>query len=431
MATESITAGLLDDPLHEESRQQRLLQEQPVDELRYVARQPIMDLRSRVHGYELLFWNGRDPASRAESDQASRTMIDNTVIFGLDRLTCGLPAFVNCTPDSLSEQWVRVLPPNMTVVELPGDSEPTPSLIASCRNLKELGFRLALVDCTGKPESSALIEMADYIKVDVERFNAAGRGKLLGQLKGVSRLVAENVETQEEYAQLSKEGFKLFQGYYFCRPEPLKNHKIPANRAAHLEILQVLQNYPVDMDKLSRSVMCDASLTYRLLRLINSPLYAVGQKVTSIKSALMLMGEETARRIATLAIVSELNGGQSVEILRMAFVRARFCELAASLYGLIPAEQYLIGMISMFPAMLRTLMEDLVKSMPLRDQARQALLGVLNPEGALLYLAMCLESGDWATCNAIMHAGGMNYDQIIKCHTEAEGWANAVLASTD
>ncbi|MGD0547210.1 MAG: hypothetical protein ABR991_05215, partial [Terracidiphilus sp.] len=94
-------------------------------ELRSVARQPILDLHSRVHGYELLFWNGRKPLDRADGDLATRTMLDNTVIFGLEELSHGLPAFVNCTADSLTEEWVQVLPPRMTVLELPAAAEPT------------------------------------------------------------------------------------------------------------------------------------------------------------------------------------------------------------------------------------------------------------------------------------------------------------------
>jgi len=119
-------------------------------ELRYVARQPIMDLRGKVHGYELLFWNGREPIIRADSELATRTMLDNTVIFGLEELAHGQLAFVNCTAGSLTEEWVQVLPPRMTVLELPAETEPTSSLLSACRKLKALGFRLALTEFTGK-----------------------------------------------------------------------------------------------------------------------------------------------------------------------------------------------------------------------------------------------------------------------------------------
>jgi EAL and modified HD-GYP domain-containing signal transduction protein len=397
-------------------------------ELRYVARQPILDLHGEAQGYELLFWNGREPIINASSELATRTMLDNTVVFGLKELSRGLPAFVNCTADSLTEDWVGVLPPHMTVLELSSNAEPTPSLLAACRKLKASGFRLALADFTGNPESRALADLADYIKVDILKVNAIERGNLLRWLTGsTASLVAQNVETRDQYGQACREGFDLFQGYYFCRPEPLESHKIPGNRLVHLEILEDLQNSPVDLQRLSQLVMCDASLTYRLLRLVNSPLCAMRQEVTSIQTALMLVGEAAFRRIALLAIATDFSADQPAEILRMAFERGRFCELAAPLCGMASSEQYLIGMVSLFPAMLRILMEDLIRLLPLREAARDALLGKDIPEGILLHWMVCQEHGNWAACDAIVRSNGMSHEQVMSCHTQAVEWAEAAL----
>ncbi|MGA2352348.1 MAG: HDOD domain-containing protein [Terracidiphilus sp.] len=398
--------------------------------LRSVARQPILDLHSRVHGYELLFWNGRGPIIGEDSNLTTRTMLDNTVIFGLEELAHGLPAFVNCTVDSLTEEWVRVLPAKRTVLELPSWPAPTPGLLTACRKLKSMGFRLALTDYIGRPECKPLVELADYVKLDIVYVAAAERQKLLRQLRGISaRPVAQNVETQEQYGQACQEGFDLFQGFYFCRPEPLKSHKIPGNRLVHLEILEDLQNDPVDLQRLSQLVMCDASLTYRLLRLVNSPICAIRQEVTSIQSALLLVGEATFRRIAMLAIASDFNTDQPAEILRMAFERGRFCELTASLCGLTPGEQYLIGMVSLFPAMLRILMEDLVRLLPLREKAQEALLGMKTPESVLLRWIICQEHGDWVGCDEIVHSNGLSLDQMMRYHTEAVAWTHEALMS--
>ena len=404
--------------------------EEQAGELRYVARQPILDLHGAAQGYELLFWNGHKPTTRGKGELATRTMLDNTVVFGLDELARGLPAFVNCTADSLTEEWVKVLPPHMTVLELPSGAEPTPSLLAACRKLKASGFRLALADFTGIPEYRYLVDLADYIKVDIHKVSALTRGNLLRWLTGfAASLVAQNVETQEQYGQVCKEGFDLFQGYYFCRPEPLTNHKIPGNRLVHLEILEDLQNDPMDLQRLSQLVMCDASMAYRLLRLVNSPVCAMRQEVTSIQSALMLVGDATFRRIAMLAIATDFNTHQPAEILRMAFERGRFCELAAPLCGLTPSEQYLIGMVSLFPAMLRIVMEDLVRLLPLRETARDALLGRDIPEGMLLHWIVCHEHGDWAECDAVVRSSGMSHEQAMRCHAMAVEWAEAALKS--
>jgi EAL and modified HD-GYP domain-containing signal transduction protein len=192
---------------------------------------------------------------------------------------------------------VQVLPPKQTVLKLPSSTEATPKLLAACSKLKDLGFRLALADFTAKPESRALAALADYVKVDIAKVDATVRRNLSRLLEGFwARMVAQNVETQEQYGQACKEGFELFQGYYFCRPEPLDNHRIPGNRLVHLEIMEDLQNQPIDLHRLSQLVMCDASLTYRLLRLVNSPVCAMRQEITSIQSAFVLVGEATFRR---------------------------------------------------------------------------------------------------------------------------------------
>ena len=209
----------------------------------------------------------------------------------------------------------------------------------------------------------------------------------------------------------------------------MRDHKIPSNHLAQLEILKTLQEDPVDLDRLSQLVMADASLTYGLLRMVNSPFFAVRKEVTSVRSALLLLGEERTRRIAMLAIASEFNADQPAELLRMAFERGRFCELAAELLHLNPSEQYLIGMVSMFPAMLRISIDDLVRMLPLRAKACDALLGKGNPEGVLLEFLTCQDRGDWASGEAILRANELPFDQIMWRFGEAVRWSSAAIQS--
>jgi EAL and modified HD-GYP domain-containing signal transduction protein len=399
--------------------------------LRYLARQPIMDLNGRVHGYELLFRAGPEAFFRGDGDHATRTMLDNTVIFGLEKLTGGVPAFVNCTSESLIEEMVHVLPSGMTVLEILESLDPTPELIAACRKLKTAGFRLALDDFTWKPGFDPLVEMADYVKVDFLQTGAEERKSLLQRLRGVTvALIAEKIETQEEYKQACKEGFTLFQGYYFCRPALLENRKIPANRLSQIEILQALRSKVLDLHKLTMLLKRDPSLTYRLLRLVNSPMCAIRQEVNSIQAALLAVGEDTFRRIATLAIASELNSGQPAEILRMAFVRGRFCELAAEMYDLDATEQYLLGMLSLLPAMLRLPMEKLAHELPMREEIREALLGKASTERSLLQWLEHHELGDWNACDAVFHAYGLDQEFLVACYTEALVWAETPAGLT-
>ena len=405
-----------------------VLSSEKQDTVRYVARQPILDLHGRVYGYELLFRSGREQSFQGDGNLATRTMLDNAVVFGLERLTGGLTAFVNCTREALTEKLVDVLPASLFVLEILETLEPTPALVSACRSLKNAGFRLALDDFRWKPEWEPLIELADYIKVDFTLSGPAERRALLKHLNDSPvALIAEKIETQEEFRQARDEGFTLIQGYYFCRPQLIENRKVPANRLTQIEILRVLREKELNMQQLCTMVKRDASLTYRLLRLLSSPLYGVRQEVNSVKTALIAVGEDGFRRVATLAITSELNAGQPEELLRMALVRARFCELGAELCLLDATEQYLLGLLSLLPAMLRVPMQQLAPHLPLREEITVALMGAAVPERRLLDWLMAHEHGDWAGCDAIAAQHSLNQETLLAVYERALDWAESAL----
>jgi EAL and modified HD-GYP domain-containing signal transduction protein len=400
------------------------------DGVRYVARQPILDLRGRVHGYELLFRTGPVTYFSGDSNLATRTMVDNAVIFGLDRLTSGLPAFVNCTREALTEGYAGILPPSMTVLEVETGMELTPKLVAACRNLKISGFRLALDNFTWMPNLEPLIRLADYVKVDFSQVFQGERHCLLNTLGDTPvALVAQKVETQEDYRQAREEGFTLFQGYYFCRPVILEHRKIPANRIFQIEILELLQGETLDIGKLSQLVKRDLALTYRILRLVNATTGEAQQEVSSIEEAMSAVGEDAFRRIAMNAITSELSDEQPTEVLRMSYVRGRFCELAAATTALNPAEQYLLGMLSMLPAMMGIPLEELAPALPLRDEIAKALMGAEIPERKLLQWIEFHEQGNWLACDAVIQKNGLNAEEVVHCFEEAVVWAEAALKS--
>jgi c-di-GMP-related signal transduction protein len=403
----------------------------PDSALRYVARQPILDALGKVYGYELLFRSGPETIFRGDSEFATRTMIDNTVLFGLEKLTGSLPAFVNCTAEALIGEPVGLLPPGTTVLEILETVEPVPEVIQACRHLKSLGFRLALDDFVWKPSLEPLIRIVDYIKFDFILSGEIERRRMLARLEGIPVvLLAEKVETQQDYQRATAEGFTLFQGYYFCRPTLLTGRKIPANQISHIQLLRLLQQTPLDVPRASEAVKRDVALTYRLLRLVNSPAYAMRQEVRSISGALLAVGEDVFRRIATLAIASELNSGQPSEILRMAFVRARFCELAAAACGLNSLEQYLTGMFSMLPAMLRAPMEEILSALPLRKEIRGALLGEPNQERTPLGWLEANEQGDWLSCDAVAQQQRLDPDYLHRSFTDALVWAELSMSGS-
>ena len=400
--------------------------------LRYYARQPILNLKGDAYAYELLFRSGPESTCSSNADKATWTILDTSVADGLEKLTGGLPAFVNCTLETLTSRVVEVLPPSLTVLEILETVEPTPELIAACRRLKSLGFRIALDDFIWHPKYESLVQLADYIKVDFTLSAAPERVKLIKKLRKTNiRFLAEKVETPEQFKQARKEGFTLFQGYYFCRPTLIKRNEIPANKLARLELVRDLQQEDFDVRKISRLVERDAAIAFRLLRLANSPLYAVRQEISSIETAVMLMGEKAFRRVVMLAIATALNEGRSTEILRLALTRARFCELAASLVQFDPSEQYLLGLFSLLPAMLQVSMEQAISSLALRDEIRSALLGAKIPERSLLCWIEASESSQWTMCDAVKRFHQLAEPELARIAADSVAWADENLKLTE
>jgi c-di-GMP phosphodiesterase len=387
-----------------------------------LSRQPILDIRGRVHGYQLDFQIGSS-AAPDDTHLADSAILDDIVLFGLHRLTGGLPAFVQCSAETITDRVVAVLPAATTVLELPANTEIAPRLIRACSDLRMAGFRLALTDYSWNPVPNPLLDLADYITVDFARLDAFARAQVRRQLEGASvAKIACQIHTHDTWRKASDEGFKLFQGFYFCNPELIEGARIPSNRRFHFEILRQLFRNPLDLKELCPLVLRDAALVYRVMRLVNSPLCAIRQQVNSIESAIVILGEVTFRRIATLAIECELNSKQPPEILHTTLIRARFCELAAAPTQLNPDEQYLLGMLSLLPAMLQLPMEAIVPELPLRSKIRQALLGTSVPERRLLDWVEAHERGNLKGCTAIEQTHNMNGQQLNKLYVDALVW---------
>lgn len=394
-----------------------------------VARQPILDMRSNVFGYELLFRSGlASQIFDGDGDSATRTVIDNSLVLGWERLTGGLPMFVNCTQEALMGGLVHLLPPAHTVLEVLETLQPTRELVEACRQLKAKGFRLALDDFQGNAGWHPLVTIADFVKVDLSQTTKEGRVDLLRKVSGhKAKLVMERIETREDWARAKAEGFTLFQGFYFCRPVLVKSQGIPANRMVHIEILQAVLESPLHVKRVSALVKRDPSLAYRVLRVANSPLFATNRPVTSIESALVRIGDEMFRRLAIVATVGALSARKPSELLRMAFLRARFCELAAQGAGQDATEQYLLGMLSLMPAMLDVSMESIAPALPLRKETRNALMGETNNESRLLEWLMHYERGEWEASERTAQAVSIPEKALARMYAEAVAWAEATV----
>lgn len=394
-----------------------------------MARQPILDVKGQVIAYELLFREGATATSfSGPSELASRTMIDNSMIYGLGKLTAGLPAFVNCTAETLTGDYIQMLPAALTVLEVLEDVKATEKVVKACAMLKRRGYKIALDDFEYRPELDPLIRIADFIKIDFRTTSSAKRRRLmatLGEFKGA--YIAEKMETREEYEKACKEGFRLFQGYYFCKPSPVKKNLVPSNRVVHFRLLNLMHEHPLPLNEIGELVKSEPALAYRLLRYVNSAGYGISQVINSLQTALLVVGDDLFRRMATLAIAVELNRGPSPEILRMALVRARFCELAAMHCKLNPVEQYLLGLFSLLDAMLQAPMQEALAPLSLAAPIREALLGKNDGYRCPIYWLESHERGEFSRCDELAISHGFSPDDMEQTFSAASLWADELL----
>lgn len=386
----------------------------------YVARQPILDRRGAVFGYALHFHGVAEQRADAGLSPASRGLLDALALFGVERFTGGAWGFVACTPEVLMGELMEGLPTQLTVLEIPRCAELSPKLLRACRNLAKAGFRLALAEFEPDDPRQPLLPEIDYVKVDMAAIDSAAWGHLRKELYGSNAIVVgQNIHAHDDYCKARAAGVQYFQGYYFCHPELIPNGKLPIQHAQQLEILQELFKDPLDLKSLCPLVSRDPSLVYRVLRLVNSPICAVRLPVTSIELAIMILGDAAFRRMATLAIQCTLSQDQSPELLRMALLRARFCAQAAPLCGLDAEEMYLLGMLSVLPAMLQVSMETILQGLPLRSQIHDALSGCHIRERSLLFWLEDLDSNNISGCEHTAEEYGLDTHVLAQIYLEA------------
>lgn len=399
-----------------------------------VARQPIFDGRQRVFAYELLFRSSQDNYfAQTNPDVATSHVLSNGMVVGLGKLTDHKPAFVNFSRTALVENFAFVLSPSDIVIEVLETVEPDEQVIDACRRLKAAGYRLALDDFVDGPQYAPLIELADYIKVDVLATSPADRhGLVTRYATRKRRLLAEKVETREMMKDTVSEGYEFFQGYFFSRPTIVSSRALSGYRLNYLRLLRELNRDDVDIRRLETIVKQEASIALRLLRRVNSAAYGFRMTTSSLGHALVLLGEREIRACATVWSLAELARDMPSELIVASTLRARFCELLATSAGLADqaSDLFLLGMFSMLDVILEQPMAEIVETLPLGDDVRDALLGRKNRLRRLFDCILAYERGEWETLPELEAAAGVPDDALAKCYPEAIGWTQAVFGES-
>jgi c-di-GMP phosphodiesterase len=362
----------------------------------HLGRQPIYGARREIRAYELLYRrNATDTTARiGDPDSASaQVLIQAFLEIGMANVSPEQPVFINHTRALLMMD--PILPADRCVVEVLEDVAADEETLAAVRRLKSLGYRIALDDFTVHPQSSALIEYANFIKLDYRALGDQGFAAQVQLLRGTqARLVAEKIESEAEFRWCRKLGCEFFQGYYLRKPEVLSGRHIPSNRLSVLSLLAECANTESSANVIAGIITRDAPLTYGLLRLANSALHRRRSEIRTTAQAVTLLGMDYVFRWATLLALAG-NDDCPSGYLETALQRARMSELVAGLHNCPPQEAYMAGLLSTLDAVLNAPLIDLVMPLPIDSRYKRALLEREGSLGAVLDAVTAYEDGRW------------------------------------
>ena len=393
----------------------------------FVGRQPIYDRKLGVYAYELLFRSGEvnNSGGAVSADGATSQTIVNTFLeIGLEKIVGSRFAAINLTESFFLEEDKLPISPKQVILEVLEDIPVTDELIQAVKRLHSQGFIIALDDYIYNPSHKPLIEMCQLIKIDIMALSREELAEHVKQLKPFGKkLLAEKIETLDEFDFCMDLGFDYFQGYFLSKPRIVKSATLPQNKLAIMNILALLQDVNSEIEDIEEAISSDVAMSYKILKLMNSAFFNFSNKIESIKQALLLLGRKKLNSWASMTAMSKLDE-QPSEMIHIAMTRAKMCELLAESAGLKPVENYFTtGLFSALDILMENRLEVLLKPLPISDDLRSAVINQDGIMGEALKCTLAYETSDWDN----IKFQNLSENEIYIANVEAVSWANMVM----
>lgn len=397
----------------------------------FLARQPIFDTRRNAYGYEILYRSGYSNCfSGADADEAtSKVIVDTFQTFGINTLTNGKPVFINFSERLIKEQVATLFSKDSLVIEILESVVPDDIILEKCQSLKRMGYTLALDDFVYKPETVVLLKYADIVKID---FLNTGRNEIERTVKLLKntkvRLLAEKVESNEDFEYAKKLGFSLFQGFFFSKPEVMSSSRISPLKVNYLELMRKVNQAEINFDELAKIISKDLALTYNLLKLVNSAAFGLRSRITSVKHAIVIIGEKDIRKWVTLIALIGLGDDKPDELVRLSLIRARFAELISLLTPLKGRSNdlFLTGLFSLLDVVLNRPLSDILKDINTPEEVQDALLNKSGSYGQIYKLMNLYEKGQWEGIEILARMLEIDFRDLVDAYLNALKWYNLV-----
>jgi c-di-GMP-related signal transduction protein len=401
---------------------------------RFLARQPILNKNKKFFAYEILSRFGPENyCNPTPGTPVAEKAMDELFLMGVRTITEGLPAFINCTREFLLHDYMTLMPKELVVGEILETVAPDAEVIAACHRLKDQGYRLALDDYCDLPETQPLLALADYVKIDVLLTSFEEQQRLVSYCHSKKiPVIAEKVETDEQFQRCAAIGYDYFQGYFFCRPQVIGRRSVPAHKIVYLELLQAANSAVFDLHRISNIFRRDVSLSYRLLRYLNSAAFGLQSEIHSIPHALTLLGERALRKWISLVSVAGLGDEVADGLLRLPLLRAMFCELVGKKIGLQQESHdlFLLGLLSVMDALLNLPMAEVLAEIPVHEDIKRALTGNPSRYRPIFDVVLDYESGTWEQLTNSARQIGLNEEFLPDLYLRSVRWVTEVLSET-
>ena len=395
----------------------------------YAARQPILDRDKNLYAYELLFRDGLENVfPDIDGDEATSRMIAGSQFnFGLDDFLGDKPGFINFTLDTLLKKFPSMLPKDQVVVEILETVQPGKRLLAECQALKEQGYTIALDDYIHQPVWRHFYPFIDIIKIDFRSTSHETIEEILLAVQGFPniKLLAEKVETIEEFQLALNMGFHYFQGYFFSKPEMLQSKALSPAQMTLAELLYETSKSDMDLAKITSIFERDVNLSYKLLRYSNSAVFKRRSEIETIKQALIVLGQQELKKFLSVLFTAQVSSEKPAELMRLAMTRAKFAEGIAAMHRKTDiAKAFLTGMMSLMDAILDESMTSVMSKLPLSKDIKDALVDNQGLLAEYLALVKCYEQGLWQQANLAIEKLGLDGKVLPDAYHEAVQWAN-------
>lgn len=400
----------------------------------FLGRQPILDRNQEIVGFELLFRAAEVNCAQFESySQASASVITTALAtFGMQEVLGGKFGFINVHLGLLLSEMLELLPTDQTVLELLEFIKLDDTVVERCRELRALGFRVALDDHVFSKENDAVYRVVDIVKIDILDSDMEQLQDVVRELRQWPvKILAEKVETVEQFEACFKMGFDLFQGYFFERPVVLNKKKIDVSGLAMLKLLQQL-TLEVPLMEIEQTFKENPGLSYNLLRLVNSVAMGMREKIKTLRHAIILLGMNHLRRWVQLSLFAGNDTrGINHPLLEMAAVRGRLMEILLQQKGVTGEHSeaaFMTGILSLLDALFEIPMNEIIETLNLTEKVSTALLERRGELGQLLSLVERVEAADFDAVTPLLEQCKVTLDQLLSAQLEAFNWRASIIS---